>query len=865
MTSLTPDFQFLLSWCWINLKESCSCLGEVTGIVVSNSEQQKFPLQLLCNIGQTLVKVLTTCRHRGAIEGCRSGFYLFCSSLLSNNEKRLNDIPRAILRKILASLLENSMSSSVTRRSAGLPIIIQTVVQAARKCGDTGLLLSTVDYLYTIASKQFPNDWSQQHDLSQSHALNILKVIFCDASLAPALMPLLSKMTILVVEGFESPSWAIRNAATQLISTLVTRIFGQRNQLESGSSMTLEEFSSLYPELIQFVLDKLQSHRKSNIAVRPSLYIILTLMSGIGMSPSYQHTSSLREPLQHAVVSFLSNPVYSLRKLSARAHTSLIPSDRADESFQQILRKIQLRGSTKNELHGWLICALNLLSSGYLSSEMNFIVAKFVMDNCWLLEICPCLLVPSTVIEMTLLAVKQTPIDLRLLAKLWSAVKTLFSVVSSSMEKFHVGSDHCMDVCMKMMTAIYQSSEEARTVYHSQLCQLYSECLVSPLNGLRSTVLDLVKEEGDSFIKDEEIQKNVWMIISHDDNRTNVTKAVDVMLSATLNGDLHIHDITLTVKKLSHCQGDISSNFVVESIKFHFADDMQFIERACDLEEWCAHLVIFTSPSHNEDLRHLAAQCISVAGGNILQFCCRHKNLPGVEQAVTCLIKASLQLLEDTETEVRRTVSRFVTHLSCQARLHYTTSYYILSEFIVHNLSWCEATIYTLLNMVYVPGKLCQAISSVQISRLQQLFEPETSSPYSEVHMTQLWAYKTIEVKRNLVQSEFLVKQLNVMMSATLMELVSQMKVIQENVMSQPIFNMTCDGKVMSAILGIHLISQLYKSCRIHSSPISSDGETLQELVIKLQQSPSLHPFLRRNQFDCAQVRPSILDQFQHF
>uniref|UniRef100_A0A0B6ZRY9 DUF2428 domain-containing protein n=1 Tax=Arion vulgaris TaxID=1028688 RepID=A0A0B6ZRY9_9EUPU len=46
----------------------------------------------------------------------------------------------------------------------------------------------------------------------------LAQTIFCDASLATKLLPLLSKMTVLVVKGFDSPSWSIRNAATQLIT-----------------------------------------------------------------------------------------------------------------------------------------------------------------------------------------------------------------------------------------------------------------------------------------------------------------------------------------------------------------------------------------------------------------------------------------------------------------------------------------------------------------------------------------------------------------------------------------------------------------------------------------------------------------------
>ena len=58
-------------------------------------------------------------------------------------------------------------------------------------------------------------------DLPQVHSLNILKALVVDARLAGSIRHNLSQITMLCIEGFTSPVWALRNAATQLFGKLM--------------------------------------------------------------------------------------------------------------------------------------------------------------------------------------------------------------------------------------------------------------------------------------------------------------------------------------------------------------------------------------------------------------------------------------------------------------------------------------------------------------------------------------------------------------------------------------------------------------------------------------------------------------------
>lgn len=63
----------------------------------------------------------------------------------------------------------------------------------------------------------------QTQDVCQVHALNILKALFGDATLVLSLMPRYTEVLLIIFDGFESPSWAIRNAATQLFGNRLLR------------------------------------------------------------------------------------------------------------------------------------------------------------------------------------------------------------------------------------------------------------------------------------------------------------------------------------------------------------------------------------------------------------------------------------------------------------------------------------------------------------------------------------------------------------------------------------------------------------------------------------------------------------------
>ena len=97
-------------------QESSVLLGALVQLSCCTVDGQRLlSTEKVAGVGQTLVRVLTRCRHRGAIEGCSVGFQLYCSQLLISTDQYLHDIPQQLLNQVLArtALLYYCLASSI--------------------------------------------------------------------------------------------------------------------------------------------------------------------------------------------------------------------------------------------------------------------------------------------------------------------------------------------------------------------------------------------------------------------------------------------------------------------------------------------------------------------------------------------------------------------------------------------------------------------------------------------------------------------------------------------------------------------------------------------------------------------------------
>ncbi|XP_066282258.1 tRNA (32-2'-O)-methyltransferase regulator THADA-like [Branchiostoma lanceolatum] len=288
--ALTPEHELVLACCWLNIKEAGLLLGQLVDSVLQKDcdlltpEQGQF-------IGRIYVRILTQCRHRGAIESCNVGFLTVCKRLLSHSDPQMAAIPAQILDQVLDVILGNRSTSNITRRSAGLPLLVQAITASEPRGNYRPLLSRAVQVLLTTAQLPLSHDQGEDHtvDIPQVHALNVLRALFSDSTLGSAMLGHISDAVILAISGFSSPVWAIRNAAMQLYGTLLTRMLGPkrvRDEHSAENTITAREFFTRWPGLRLSLLQQLQEavgrQGEGRFYLHPGLQPVLILLSKLG-------------------------------------------------------------------------------------------------------------------------------------------------------------------------------------------------------------------------------------------------------------------------------------------------------------------------------------------------------------------------------------------------------------------------------------------------------------------------------------------------------------------------------------------------------------------------------------------------------
>ncbi|KAL3216170.1 hypothetical protein MRX96_006381 [Rhipicephalus microplus] len=215
----------LASFCWHCIKNSCSLLDLVASISLKdNGISYSLDSRSLHDIVDALVAVMTGCRHRGAIESCCESLKSLCQVLSSCETTEISDIPFNFVKKALSSLTSRSKSSSVTRRSAGLPLLIRALLEGEARNVKRSMSW-TVDHLSSVIRECAEQGDSSACtvDLPQAEALHVLCAVVGSASLTAAVMMHLGRILWFCFEGLASPFWLVRNAAHQLYGATAPR------------------------------------------------------------------------------------------------------------------------------------------------------------------------------------------------------------------------------------------------------------------------------------------------------------------------------------------------------------------------------------------------------------------------------------------------------------------------------------------------------------------------------------------------------------------------------------------------------------------------------------------------------------------
>ncbi|CAI5441962.1 unnamed protein product [Caenorhabditis angaria] len=261
--------QHLLVCCWRAHKH----ISAIFAWIFKNSLCNQLADEEVHKIGEFYWTQLTECKHRGAFECAVEGFNKVCLFLWTS-ENPNHPKPNLWLDQILDSLkgnVEVSKNLCATRRSAGLPHLIVSIVQTA----------PNLDALQKTAEKLM--DMEGKNEEMRIHSMNCMKALVAASSLNEKITFALEKTLSVAISACRA-DWSERNAASQLFAAVRTRIFGvsrsiQRTlQIDQKNRQSNLEFFSKFPSLYMTLKEQIENEPDSEFSLLPPLILLSHLI-----------------------------------------------------------------------------------------------------------------------------------------------------------------------------------------------------------------------------------------------------------------------------------------------------------------------------------------------------------------------------------------------------------------------------------------------------------------------------------------------------------------------------------------------------------------------------------------------------------
>ncbi|KAH8287256.1 hypothetical protein KR054_004991, partial [Drosophila jambulina] len=272
--------QMVLLCAWRSIKEVSLILGELVQRAPLEEEQKQDILianTQLEEIGELFLLLLAETKHRGAFEQAYVGFTLLCRRFWHSDAVRLNQLPDQWVNEAMAMVsgkeeeeqYHPSRRLCSTRRSAGMPFMLQALICTELKLGTHATLHRCMHRLLEVCERRSPGPAAIT---ARSHALNIMRALFRCSELSELVTEFVARGIQCALESLlRAEEWAERNCATLLLAALVVRVFGvERARLETGelhvrNRMTGRIFFTRYPQLFDYFHAGLQREKEKGM------------------------------------------------------------------------------------------------------------------------------------------------------------------------------------------------------------------------------------------------------------------------------------------------------------------------------------------------------------------------------------------------------------------------------------------------------------------------------------------------------------------------------------------------------------------------------------------------------------------------
>ncbi|XP_034832617.2 uncharacterized protein [Maniola hyperantus] len=254
--------------------------------------------------------------------------------------------------------------SSVTRRGAGLSIMVHRIVSNDAKKGKPlfhyfmKTILNTCSISQETYDKHLEDCVTDEKDLPKAIYIHFLTRIVTDSSLASDIMYYSAELAELAFGNLTNSHWQIRNAALQLYGALVPKLIGQKKPSgtddEIISSVACDEFRTHSIKLWDSILKQIKNDVYQDIIQGHSnLVPILNMLANIARR--YNFSYDLDEQMDSDfnllpnIFALLGSPIYTVRRLTSKLILNIY-------SFEIILNAItKVTITSENHLHGILL------------------------------------------------------------------------------------------------------------------------------------------------------------------------------------------------------------------------------------------------------------------------------------------------------------------------------------------------------------------------------------------------------------------------------------------------------------------------------------------------------------------------------
>ncbi|XP_075232474.1 thyroid adenoma-associated protein homolog [Lycorma delicatula] len=371
--------QMVLLCSWRTIKEVSLILGHLAknAPITTDNTLGLLTEDQLINIGDHLSMLLAETKHRGAFEQAYIGFCKLSTRLWSFPGGNLHKLPYKWLQETVGEIASDGKICA-TRRSAGIPYMIQALVCTEMGVGDGSCFKMCMKQLLQLSS-------SKDHSIdTHIHALNILRALFRNSELREAVSPFVENAFIVAISGFRSASWGERNSSTLLFSAMMTRVFGVKRtkgyDLSWKNKMTGRIFFQRYPQLYSVLLDQLTSKDTCTSDLRPTLYPVLLLLSRLYPSSLEGTDSNLKlSEFLDPLIDCAGASVMKTRLLTAYAVVPLVLPDKFMEHLDKLFNLI-VKSKQENFIHGLILQIIELLKSDQLTN-INREEIKIKLNN----------------------------------------------------------------------------------------------------------------------------------------------------------------------------------------------------------------------------------------------------------------------------------------------------------------------------------------------------------------------------------------------------------------------------------------------------------------------------------------------------